>query len=202
VHGGGDDLPECTKGEAVAPIEVFFGVIVFIFALIGLVRGFLRELGVTLVLVFLLFFLSLLEERLDTGLVRVLDRGSRVLAVESPDLVKCCLFVLVVIAAAFVSYQGETLAFAGQPPRGPQGVVLGLLTGSLNGYLIAGSVWFYLAKYNYPIRWMGFSQGALSNTARTMMDFLPIPFLGKPILFGQSLLLYLCGLLILARVIR
>lgn len=185
-----------------APIEVFFGAIVFIFALIGLARGFLRELGVTIVLIFLLFFLSRFEQRLDSGLTRALEVGGRVVAASNQDALKCWLFIFLIVGMAFVSYQGETLAFAGQPPRGSQGVLLSLMTGTLNGYLIAGSVWFYMHKYHYPIHWMGFAENSLSNLARVLVDFLPISFLGKPVLFGQSLLLYLCGLLILARVIR
>lgn len=185
-----------------APIEVLFGIVVFIFALIGLVRGFLRELGVTVVLVFLLFFLSRFEERLDTGLVKALEVGGRFASTASPDLLMCWLFIFVTVAAAFVSYQGETLSFGGQAPRGSQGIVLGFLTGSLNGYLTAGTVWFYMHKYHYPIRWLGFSEATLSSLGKAMIDFLPIPFLGQPVLFGQSLLLYLCALLLLSRVIR
>ena len=185
-----------------APIEVFFGAIIFMFALIGLARGFLRELGVTTFMVFLLFFLSRFEPQLETGLLRAMDVGGRFVPIENGDLVKCWLFVLIVVAAAFVSYQGETLAFAGEPPIGSQGVLLGLVTGTLNGYLVAGSLWYYMAKFDYPIEWMGFAAGKLSDLAEAMMEYLPLNFLGRPVLFGQSLLLYLSGLLILARVIR
>ena len=65
-----------------APIEVFFGAIVLIFALIGLVRGFLRELGVTTVMMFLLFFLSRFETQIDKGIVRVMG----VNALQADDL--------------------------------------------------------------------------------------------------------------------
>ena len=183
-----------------APIEVFFGAIVLIFALIGLVRGFLRELGVTTVMMFLLFFLSRFEAQLDRGMVKLMSAD--LVPAGEKDLWQCVLFVFVIAAAAFVSYQGETLAFGGQPPRGAQAVVLGLVTGLLNGYLIAGSIWFYLHKYGYPIAFMGFSAEGLSSFARGLIDFLPLTFLGQPVLLGQSLLLYLSGLLILARVIR
>lgn len=185
-----------------APIEVFFGIMVFVFALVGLVRGFLRELGVTTVMIFLLFFLSRFEPYLDTGLVKAMDLGSRFLPVEDHDLAKCWLFVSVIVSMAFISYQGETLAFGGEPPHGYQGVLLGLVTGTLNGYLIAGSIWFYMDKFTYPIKWMGFSAEKLSTFAQSMTAFLPISFLGEPVLFGQSLLLYLSGLLLIARIIR
>jgi len=186
----------------VAPIEVFFGSAVFLFMLIGLVRGFLKELGVTTVMMFVLFFLSQFEPYLETGLSRALEVGAQYVAMDNRDLVKCWVFVLAVGGAAFISYEGETLGFGGQPPRGPQRIVLGGVTGLLNGYLIMGSVWYYMDKFNYPIAWLGFTADRLSPLAKGILPFLPIPFLGQPVLFGMSLLLYLSLLLILARVIR
>lgn len=183
-----------------APIEVFFGAIVLIFALIGLVRGFLRELGVTTVMMFLLFFLSRFETQIDSGMVRVM--GVNALPTQNSELLQCGVFIFLIVAAAFVSYQGETLTFAGQPPRGAQAVLLGLVTGLLNGYLIAGAIWFYMDKFNYPIAFMGFSAARLSGFAQGLIEFLPLTFLGQPVLLGQSLLLLMSVLLVMARVIR
>lgn len=42
------------------PIEVLFGIMVLLFTLIGFARGFLKELGVTAMMVWTLFVLSLL----------------------------------------------------------------------------------------------------------------------------------------------
>jgi hypothetical protein len=187
----------------VASIEILFSIIVFIFALIGLVRGFLRELGVTTMVMFVLFFLSQFEPFLDTGLVKVMAfaaRGGDVALTK--ELFKCWFFTLLIIGVAFISYEGETLSFAGEPPRGSQGIVLGLLTGALNGYLIAGSIWFYMDKFGYPIKFLGFAKEELSAVAIAIVPFLPIHFLGQDVLLGQSLLLYLSGLLLIARVIR
>ena len=184
------------------PIEVFFCALVFVFALIGLARGFLRELGVTTIMMFLLFFLSRFEPELDRGLIRVMDAGGRFMPEPDEELIKCGLFSFVIIGSAFVSYEGETLAFGGRLRSGTQAVVLGLLTGTLNGYLIAGSLWYYMDRFNYPFEILGFSVDNLSVVAQKMVDFLPVTFLGRPVLFGQSLLLYLSALLLLARVIR
>ena len=150
----------------------------------------------------LLFFLSRFQPQLDKGMVRVLSAGNRLLPPGNESGLQCGLFIFVVIAAAFVSYQGETLAFGGEPLRGAQGALLGLLTGILNGYLVAGTIWYYMAKFNYPIAFLGFSADKLSKFAKGLIEFLPMSFLGEPILLGQSLLLYLSGLLLLARVIR
>jgi uncharacterized membrane protein required for colicin V production len=115
--GGGraGERPDPYKENQVAPIEVFFGVIVFLFALIGLVRGFLRELGVTTVIMFLLFFLNQFEPYLDTGLDRVVATGmvSSATGDGGANALRFWIFAFVIMGAAFISYQGETLAFAG-----------------------------------------------------------------------------------------
>ncbi len=185
-----------------APIEILFGVLVFVFALIGLARGFLRELGVTLVLMFLLYFLTRFEPILTTGLARAVSIGEGVVTMRSEDEVKAWIYLFIIIGSTFVAYEGETLAFGGQPLRGAQAFIMGLLTGTLNGYLVAGTIWFYLDRFGYPIRFFGFRPTELSPVAQGMIRFLPITFLGGPVLLGQSLLLYLTGLLFLARVIR
>jgi len=184
------------------PIEVFFGVIVFIFMIIGIVRGFLRELGVTLALMFLLFFLSRFQPSIDKGVAKALDVGSRLVGGQSRNVLEAWLYVFVIGAAAFISYEGETLAFGGTPPHGGQGTVLGAIAGLLNGYLIAGSLWFYLDKFNYPLAFLGFSRDKLSAVALELIPFLPNTFLGRDVLFGQSLFLYFTALLFLARIIR
>lgn len=184
------------------PLEVTFGALALMFTLIGLARGPLRELGVTTVMMFVLFFLRTFDGYLDQGVERVMAMSSVQLAQGNPDVVGCWVFVGCVFGAAFISYQGHTLEFAGEPPVGLQGVVFGLLTGAVNGYLIVGSLWYYLDKYAYPLEFLGVSAESLSEGARAMLPYLPQPFLGQPVLFGQSLLLYLSILLLLARVIR
>lgn len=183
------------------PIEAFFGILVFMFTMIGIVRGFLRELGVTLVMVFLLFLLNQFDPQLSGGLNKVFTVSRRVLPVSNQNALACWLFIFVISAMAFVSYQGETLTYAGTPPKGASAVYLGLLTGALNGYLIAGSIWYYMDKFQYACGFF-FCNKELSSFALTLVDFLPINLLGQPVLFGQSLLLYLTAALLLARVIR
>ncbi len=185
-----------------APIELFFGVLVFVFALIGLVRGFMRELGVTTVMMFALFVLDTFEPFLDQGVGKVMALGNGLVQAQNQGAAQTLLFVIVILVVAFISYAGETLAFGGDGPHGALGSGLGLLIGAFNGYLIAGSVWYYLHKWDYAIRWMGFSSEQLSDLAKSLVDFLPITFLGQPFLLGQSLLLYLAAVLIIARVIR
>lgn len=185
-----------------APIEIFFGVILVLFVFIGIVRGFLRELGVTLVMIFLIYFLSQFQPLLTTGVSRVMAMGARAAAPTLENSVRFWLFGVLVMGVAFISYQGHTLDYPGTAPQKTMGTVLGAVTGLVNGYLIAGSIWYFMHAFNYPVTWLGFSADRLSGFARGIIAFLPITFLGQPVLLGQSLLLYLGIMLLLARVIH
>jgi len=187
-----------------APIEVYWIIIVLIFGLIGLVRGFLRELGVTTIMVFFLFFLDQFNKPVEKGLVMMSQQAGRfVPQIKSDnDAFLAGAYIVLLILVAFISYHGETLAFEGRPPRGGLGISLALMVGLINGYLIAGSIWYYLDKYNYPFAFMGFQADQLSDLAQKIIHYLPIPLLGQEILFGQSFLLYISLILLLGRVVR
>lgn len=177
------------------PIEVVFGIMVLIFTLIGFARGFLKELGVTAMMIWALFMLSLVGPLLERLV------GGEELSANKAQWI-CISYTIIIVLVAIFSYQGETLAFGGVPLRGLTGAILGTLMGLVNGYLIAGSLWYYMAHFDYPIRALGFTVEGLSPAAVAMQPYLPPALLGQPILLGQSLLLYLSILLIIARVIR
>jgi len=186
----------------VIPIEVLFGVVVLIFVLIGVARGFLRELGVTMVLMFVLFFLVQFQGYFDKGFEAAFSMSQRVLPVRNENLIKCWVFLFIIIGTTFISYQGETIAFGGQLPKNSQRFLLGGLVGLLNGYLVAGSVWHYMDYFGYPIKMLGYTPENSSKLAQSMLRFLPVTFLGHEILFGMNWFLYLFALLLIARVIR
>lgn len=175
------------------PIEVVFFTVIAIFGLVGMVRGFLRELGVTLPLIVLLWAYSALGERL----LRLIEGGVARVAGYSPpattgDLLRCFFFLITLVFVTFISYQGETLAFGGTDPRGLQGWLLALLIGLVNGYLIAGTAWHYLAYYHYPV----LVQLPLTPLAQTMASTVLPPIVLRP------LLPFLVFFLIILRIIR
>ena len=184
-----------------APIEVLFGALVLMFALIGLVRGFLRELGVTTVLVIVLLALHLLEPLLEQGLGRILASGDA-LQTARVQAGQTWFFVLVIVSAAFISYAGETLSFRGERLGGALGMGLGLITGAVNGYLAVGSIWYYLDRWDYAIGFLGLRADALSEKAQSLIAYLPLNLLGQTLFLGESWLLYLALFLLIARVIR
>lgn len=125
------------------PIEFFFITLIVMMGIVGLVRRSNRELGVTTLLLLTLFVITFLETEVNEQVMAVAGRigiGKDEFT-EVFDLVAVAMLLFV----GFISYQGETLVFPGSG-SGALGLVLGLV----NGYLLFGSVWHYLAQANYP----------------------------------------------------
>jgi hypothetical protein len=178
-------------------LEVLWGGLIIVFALVGIVRGFLKELGVTTVLLVLLFGLSRLEDRIPQVLTSAVGVvGYTVPEVSEPagQSIWASFYILVIVFVTLISYHGETLAFEGGSPKGPKGILLGSLIGLLNGYFVSGSLWYFLDKYEYPIKLLQF-QEPLTDFAKGLIPLLPLTLL-RP--FLPALVVFM----ILARVIR
>lgn len=185
------------------PIEVLWGCLIIVFGFVGIIRGFLKELGVTLSILVAMYIMSeWLEKRryLDIGLNLLAQYAGPVLKEvlaepASANLLKLVIYGGILLVVVFLSYHGETLDFPGKPVRGPAGVFLNLLAGLVNGYLITGTLWHYLHVLNYPIQRFGWYKDGLSPTAQTLIKFTPIPLL-------QPFIIFFIFFLIIARVYR
>lgn len=141
------------------------------FAIIGFLRGWNKELismaGIILGLFALFQFDNLVRGVLLAGVSR-----------DQVFFVQAAIFVVVV----FFAYQTRAL-FAEERGRGGEGrdnlqeSVLGALLGFLNGYLIWGSLWYFMDINEYPLSpWIiAPSPGSPSDQAR---DLLPLVILG------------------------
>jgi uncharacterized membrane protein required for colicin V production len=127
----------------VGPVEITFLVLLAIWAVIGVVRGFHRELGVTTMLLIGLFVLEVLNERYQT----VVENALNVMTGQ-PDIgaARAWIYVIVLLVLAFISYQGQSLAFPGNKSN----TFFSVGTGFLNGYLLWGSIWYYLQQAGWP----------------------------------------------------
>ena len=180
------------------PLEVLWGVLLITCALVGIVRGFLKELGVTTALLVLLFGLSRLEDRIPELMTRaVATVGLAVPKVTDPrgQLIWASFYILVIVSVTLVSYHGETLGFEGKPPKGSKGIAFGLLTGLLNGYLISGSLWYFLDKYDYPIKLLHLFEAPLTKLAQSLIPLLPLTLL-------RPFLPFLVVFMVMVRIIR
>lgn len=194
------------------PIEYLWIILTLLFAVIGVVRGFLKELGVTIVLIATLFGLDrlipLLEQFIREGNLRAigLPPFTNNSATDQPtNLLLVVIFQAMVLAAGFMAYQGETLAYEGHNPKFPIGLLLGALVGGVNGYLITGTLWWILDHYKYPVPATVF-QLPLSPFAANFVKngWLPIDLLGGGVQTVDSLglLSVILVVLIILKVVR
>lgn len=128
------------------PVEVVFLVVIAIFGAIGVVRGWQRELGVTTMLLLALFVVEFVlttpvGTRVESFLSGANVTEAQIIALQSMAAVGLLLLV------TFISYQGLGLVYPGSGKNN----FLSLMIGLINGYLFAGSIWYYLARANWPL---------------------------------------------------
>lgn len=160
-------------GTVVLGLTIFEGVV-------GMVRSFPRELGVTLVFIATLFGLDILIPALE-GFIN--NGGLQFMGLaplqnsHTTQVVLAILFTGIMVGAGYISYQGETLAYEGAPPKGILGMLLGLLIGLVNGYLLFGTIWWIWAHYQYPF---GVVEQSIPPTATAVIagGLLPPDLLG------------------------
>lgn len=161
-------------------IEVLAATVIFMLGTIGLVRGPSRELGVTLALIVLLALFSQFDnlvapEAMPARVNSIMEN----VGLGSNDelrqrMMVVFLYSAVTVLTAFLAYHGqETLAFKFEGPPGIVGVIAGWFAGALNGYLIFGTVWYYLDKLGYPIQRYDWFNTNFTELGRSMIRFLP-----------------------------
>ena len=176
-----------------AGIELMLGASIVFVAVLGMVRGFLKELGVTLPLLVMLLLMIQVENIIgEDEMPALVDNAlgflGTTLDLQTQHLLLVAAYTLIIGVVTYISYHGETLAFKGTPPKGVPGWALGLLVGAVNGYLFAGTIWFYLDKYQYPIdRYAWFNSEYMTSFARDIIPFLP------PDLLSGLMLIFLVG---------
>lgn len=124
-------------------LVVLCGLFVVLFAVIGAMRGWAKELLVTSAVVLGLFLNAILETYIEPY---------RAAMIMQPPGTQFVVRALVLIMLAFFGYQTPNLR-ALQPKVARERIeeiLLGMVLGALNGYLIVGSIWFYLHQSGYP----------------------------------------------------
>ncbi len=119
----------------------FFWMLVILFGLIGIFRGWAKELLVSFSVILSLAFNLLL---------RLYIPGMNTL--EANNLTLFWIRVIILSVLVFFGYQTVSLPrFAAKAAREKlQDSLLGFILGAFNGYLIIGAIWFYMAEAGYP----------------------------------------------------
>jgi hypothetical protein len=185
-------------------IQQLFLILIVVMGVIGMVRGFLKELGVTLVLIATLFALDRLIPIIN-GFINGGGFGFLGLGPDTPNTSNLLFLVFsaIMIAATYIAYQGETLSYEGNNPKGIVGALLGFLIGAVNGYLLFGTIWWLLNAYQYPF---GLVAQPMPEAAQQIIasGLLPLELLGggAVALDSWGLLPFILILLVILKVIR
>lgn len=152
------------------PIETIFISIGAVLAAIGISRGHVKEIGVTIILFTIIFLLLFLEGRILGLLNTIFGPTSPINRLDPNNLLFFILFSAVYISVVYASYSGRVLDLKANQVGGSQGAFYDLLLGFTNAYLISGMVWYYLDRFQYPLPSI---QLPLTQTAQALVPFLP-----------------------------
>jgi uncharacterized membrane protein required for colicin V production len=126
----------------VVSLIVIFGGLVIIFAVIGAMRGWAKELLVTSSVVLALFLISILENYIPPYRTALTAEPETMFIARS----------LILILLSFFGYETPHIrALQSKLARERlQDTLLGFILGALNGYLLVGSIWSFLHEAQYP----------------------------------------------------
>jgi uncharacterized membrane protein required for colicin V production len=158
----------------VVSLIVIFWMYVILFAIIGGMRGWAKELLVSFSVILALTFTTLLSSYVPF----VRD----VLSKDSPA-VFFWLRSIILTLLVFFGYQTPNIPrFAAKVTREKlQDIILGVVIGALNGYLIVGTLWFYLADAGYPFpKVITPPPDSIAASADAMLRYMPPRLLGIP----------------------
>ncbi len=125
-------------------LDTLFWVFMAIFAIIGALRGWAKEILVTFSAILGLFIINALETYIPTVKdVLVVENGSRIFWLR----------IGIISLLVFFGYQTPNFPRLSGNPKfmraGFQDWLLGFFLGAINSYFLWGSLWYYLDAANY-----------------------------------------------------
>ncbi|MCH7611219.1 MAG: hypothetical protein IIA51_09305 [Chloroflexi bacterium] len=158
-------------------LTVLFGLLVIIFGIIGAMRGWAKELLVTSAIVLGLFLNSILASYIQPY---------QTLMVTAPPGTILSMQAGVLLLLAFFGYQTPKIQ-ALQPKlvrERFEEILLGGFMGLLNGFLLVGSIWFYLHQTGYATTDLVIApEGELAEQIEGLMAYMPPSLLPIPHVF-------------------
>ena len=126
---------------------VVFYIFVILFSIIGVIRGWAQELIVTFSVILAFFLINIVEEYILENYVS----EAFILNPSRQFLIRGGIIALLV----FFGYQTPRISrFAAAMRKNRiSDSFFGFFLGGINGYLITGSMWYYLASAGYPIKY-------------------------------------------------
>jgi lysylphosphatidylglycerol synthetase-like protein (DUF2156 family) len=159
-------------------LTVVFYMYVILFAIIGGIRGWAKEILVSFSVVLALALIALLEQYVSFVKNEL---------VPSQSVTLFWMRSVIVFVLVFFGYQTPNIPrFLPKMTRERlEHSILGVVIGAINGYLIAGSIWFYLAdaKYPFPIITPPDTTTQIGKVAADLLQYMPPRLLGDPGIF-------------------
>ena len=170
------------------PIEYVALMLLIVFAFVGISRRFPVELGATIGFAAMLFMLSVAGARFGGVAERLGGTGD---SASNPALAEWWIYTAIIATWVFFMYAGQTLTFKGTwPPGKVVGILIDLVAGLLNGWLIVGTWWYHTHRLGYPIQQLGIYKHPLSPVASKMVGLAPqalVPDSAATLVFGGFL---------------
>ena len=172
-------------------LTFMFWLFVVLFGIIGAMRGWAKELLVAFSMILALAFTRLLENYVPfiKSMVTENQAGEGIFWMR----------MIIVIVLVFFGYQTVALPrFASKAAREKlQDILLGFVFGAFNGYLIAGTMWFYIDQAGYPFTYiLPPDSSALGQAARELIPFLAPRLLGEPAIYFAVILAFIFVLVV------
>jgi hypothetical protein len=125
-------------------LNVIFWMYIVLFAIIGAMRGWAKEIMVTFSVILAMFLITVLESYVPVVKNTIVKTGGTTMF---------WMETIILILLVFFGYQTPNLRGLAGPRfarERVQDALLGFLLGAFNGYLIVGTFWFFLNQANYP----------------------------------------------------
>ena len=166
-----------------------FWLLVIIFGVIGIFRGWAKELLVSFSVILALAFNHLLQKYVPVV---------NTLPIESEGLF--WIRSIILITLVFFGYQTVALPrFASKAAREKlQDSLLGFILGLLNGYLVIGALWFYLDQARYPFDYITAPVAGtpMGDAAIKLIQVLSPRLLGEPWIYFAVILAFIFVLVV------
>lgn len=153
-------------------LTALFWIFVVIFALVGAMRGWSKEILVTFTLVLSIFVIVVLLEFVPfMGEYMAQGGESRQVTVRA----------MILIVFAFFGYQTPKLQRISEVMVKEKltDSLLGFIVGALNGYFLMGSLLYYLNLFNYPFSFLS----APPQDLTAFLIYMPPAFLAVPAIY-------------------
>lgn len=165
-------------------IVYIFWMYVILFAIIGALRGWAKELLVSFSVILALTTNHVLRKYIP--LVQALDADSSSLF---------WIRTLVLITLVYFGYQ-TVVSIARLASRAIrerlQDTLFGIFLGAINGYLISGTILYYLKEANYPYPdIVSAPTGVVLESVNAIMEWMPPHLLGEPGIYFAVLISFI-----------